>query len=99
MTTRKRRMTSAQILQEIPNNSDSDISDAESTYSESESVKSDNGSSGEMKVKLMMEELTTAMQVRLTYQLFSSYRQVNSSQSVCFYLLVGVLALLLAQLH
>ena len=33
MTTRKRRMTSAQILQEILNNSDSDIADAESTYS------------------------------------------------------------------
>ena len=43
MTTRKRRMTSAQILQEILNtcNSDSDIADAKSTYSESESVKSD----------------------------------------------------------
>ena len=34
-------MISAQILQEILNNSDSDIADAESTYSESESVKSD----------------------------------------------------------
>ena len=30
MTTRKRRITSAQILQEIRNNSDSDIADAES---------------------------------------------------------------------
>jgi len=39
MTIRKRRMTSAQILQEIFNNSDSDTADAESTYSESESVK------------------------------------------------------------
>ena len=34
MTTRKRRMISAQILQEILNNSDSDIADAESTYSQ-----------------------------------------------------------------
>ena len=32
MTTRKRRMTSAQILQEILNNSDSDIADAESVF-------------------------------------------------------------------
>jgi len=45
MNTRKRRMTSAQILQEILSNSDSDISDAESTsYSE---LESDNGSSTE----------------------------------------------------
>jgi len=59
MTTRKRRMISAQILQEILNNSDSDIADAESTYSESESVKSDMRAEVETKVKLMMEEWTT----------------------------------------
>ena len=41
MTTHKRRMIFAQILQEILNNSDSDIAHAESTYSESESVNSD----------------------------------------------------------
>ena len=52
-------MTSAQILQEILNNSVSDIADAESTYSESESVKSDMRAEVETKVKLMMEEWTT----------------------------------------
>jgi len=53
-------MTSAQILQEILNNADSDIADAESTYSESESVKSDMRAAIETKVKLMMEEWTTS---------------------------------------
>ena len=54
-------MTFAQILEEILNNSDSDIDDAQSTYSESESVKSDMTAAVETKVKmmLMMEEWTT----------------------------------------
>ena len=54
----KRRMISAQILQEILN-TDSDIADAESTYSESESVKSDMRAEVETKVKLMEEWTTT----------------------------------------
>ena len=60
MTARKRRMISAQILQEILNNSNSDFADAESTYCESESVKSDKKAEVETKVKLMMEEWTTS---------------------------------------
>ena len=58
MTTPKWRMIFAQILQEILNNSDSDIMHAESIYSESESVKSDMRAAVETKVKLMMDEWT-----------------------------------------
>ena len=52
MPNRKRRHS-------VLNNSDSDIADAESTYSESETVKSDMRAEVETKVKLMMEEWTT----------------------------------------
>ena len=50
------------MLRFTGNTSDSDIADAESTYSESESVKlkSDMRAAVETKVKLMMEEWTTS---------------------------------------